>query len=134
MARMSSIFTSAYLKAGDLPVGRDIHVTIERVEVKDWGDGDVKPIVFFLGKQKGLVLNRTNAEVLQDVLGDESDDWQGASVTLFTTKVQFNGRTVDAIRLRCQSRKQRAKAPVERAAPPPQSSTHNDQLEDEIPF
>jgi hypothetical protein len=138
--KVSSIFASQYLRASDLPAGRDVHVVIERVEPKAFDDGD-KLIVSFFGKQKSWVCGKTSAEVLAASLGDETDAWQGAQITLFVTKVSFGGRLVDAVRCRVQSRKQQAEAPsdFERGAPPPspppgEPLQPNGGLDDEIPF
>jgi hypothetical protein len=97
--RMSTAFPSKYLRAADLQ-GRDVTVTIERVEMADIGDDDPKPVVYFKGKEKGLVLNKTNAGTIADTLGDETDDWTGAAIVIFPTKTDYQGKRVDAIRLR----------------------------------
>jgi hypothetical protein len=138
--RISSVFTSQYLKATDLPPGRDAHVIIERVDEADMGSGEMKLVAYFLGKQKGLVLNRTNAETLADALGDESDNWAGAQVTLFTTRVSYNGQMRDAIRVRAQRRAAPAQPPQSQHAPaqqhrtPPPTGPSTEDTGDEIPF
>ncbi|MGV3518837.1 MAG: hypothetical protein ACO1TH_17255 [Luteitalea sp.] len=97
--RIGSAFPSKYLKAADLQ-GRRVAVTIDRVELEDVDDGDHKPVLYFRGAERGLVLNRTNAAALTDHLGtDETDQWRGRRVVLFPTRVDFQGRRVDAIRI-----------------------------------
>ena len=135
--RMSEAFPSKYLKAEDLK-GQRIPVTISRVEMGDIGDGDSreqKPIVYFQNKEKGLVLNKTNAGNISYMYGDESDAWIGKQVELFTTIVPFQGRQVPAIRIAPPAgvSMEGAKEPDGRPtlnAPPAQSSD----LDDEIPF
>jgi hypothetical protein len=57
--KISEEFPSQYLKASDLG-GRDIRVTMGRVEREKIGT-DNKLVLYFKGKDKGLVLNKTNA-------------------------------------------------------------------------
>lgn len=115
--RMSAAFPSEFLKAADLD-GRQVPVVADRVEMQKVGD-DNKPVLYFAGKEKGLVLNKTNANMIATVYGDEMDDWQGAELILYETKVQFQNQMVDAIRVKIPPRK-----PVRQAAPA--RSTIND--------
>ena len=56
--KANDVFPGKYLKASDLN-GHEPVVTIDRVEMEDVGDGR-KPVVYFKGKEKGLVMNKTN--------------------------------------------------------------------------
>ncbi len=94
---INDTFPSKYLKASDLQ-GRHIAVTIERVVMETVGE-DHRPIVYFAGKQKGLVLNKTNANTIAGMYGPETDNWQGRTITLFSAQVDFQGRAVEAIRV-----------------------------------
>ena len=86
------------LAAADLG-GKAVRVTIESVEVQKFDEGE-KPVLRFVGKDKSLVLNATNANRIIDAVGDdESDNWIGWSITLYPTKVDFQGKRVDAIRV-----------------------------------
>ena len=67
--RVSQAFPSNYLKAADLQ-GRNVPVTMNRVEMEDIG-GDHKPVVYFNGKDKGVVLNKTNANNIAQLYGDD---------------------------------------------------------------
>ena len=96
--KTSEVFGSNYLKAGDLGKSRPV-VTIERIEYVDMG-GKTKPVAFFKGKEKGLVLNVTNCNQITGMTGtEEMDEWIGQRVTLYATKVDFQGKRVDAIRV-----------------------------------
>lgn len=95
--KISAAFPSEYLKAADLQ-GRQVKVVIDRVEMRDVGD-DHKPVIFFQGKDRGVVLNKTNSGVLEDAFGDETDHWHGQTITLYPTKVDYQGKRVDAIRI-----------------------------------
>ena len=94
---INDTFPSDYLKAADLK-GRKIKVTIESVEIKKLGD-DTKPVVYFSGKDKGLVLNKTNAMVIASAYGPETDGWVGRPLHLYSAKVSFQGSMVDALRV-----------------------------------
>ena len=49
---------------------------------------------------KGLVLNKTNAAAIAKTHGDDSDEWIGQAIELYPAVTQFNGNTVDCIRVR----------------------------------
>lgn len=95
---INEAFPSNYLKAADLQ-GRTITVKIKHVTTERLGDDD-KLIIYFEGKQKGMVLNKTNANNLAFAFGPETDDWQGAEAQLYPTMVDFQGRSVEALRLK----------------------------------
>jgi hypothetical protein len=106
--RIGQAFPSKYLKAGDLPEGQFIGVTIDRVEmVNVAAEGtppEEKPVLFFVGKEKGLVLNRTNSSAIEEVYGDETDDWHGQPVKIFATTTSFQGKNVACIRIQVPKR------------------------------
>jgi hypothetical protein len=124
--KISAAFPSEYLKAADLQ-GRQVKVVIDRVEMRDVGD-DHKPVLFFQGKDRGVVLNKTNSAVLEDAFGDETDHWHGQKITLYPTKVDFQGKRVDAIRLMADP----VPPPVQQQ-PRPQSENPAP-IDDDIPF
>lgn len=96
--KMSQAFPSNFLKAADLN-GKAVRVVIESVTVEKIGD-DQKPVLHFAGKDRGLVLNKTNANRIIEAVGsDETDDWEGWSITLYPCKVDYQGKRVDAIRV-----------------------------------
>lgn len=95
--KISSAFPSTYLKASDLQQRR-VRVTMGHVAMEDLG-GDLKPILYFQGKEKGLVLNKTNSNAIMAVYGDDTDQWLGQSIELYEAQVDFQGRTVAAIRV-----------------------------------
>ena len=114
-------FPSKYLKAADLQ-GRNIAVQISGVQMEDVGSDDKperKPVVYFSGAKKGLVLNKTNALTISEVFGPETDNWLGVKVQLFATRVPFQGRMVDAIRLTVPREPPAGAAKPAAAAPPP---------------
>ena len=97
MPDLNELYPSKWIKASDLK-GRQVTVTIDRVEVESLGN-EMKPVVYFKGRDKGLVCNKTNGLMLAEICGSSNtDDWPGHSVTLFSQKVQFEGRLTDAVR------------------------------------
>lgn len=107
------MFPSNYFKAADLG-GQTMQVVIESVASEEVGQSkEICPVVYFEGHPKALVLNRTNANVIAAAYGDDSDAWLGAEVVLYATTTTFQGRTVDAIRVRL--------APPKRSAAPQRS-------------
>ena len=96
---INDVFPSNYLKASDLK-GQAKKVTIEDVALEEFGQDGQKAIVHFKGIPRGLVLNKTNGMLLAANLGPDTDGWIGKDIELYPTKVQFQGRVVDAIRVR----------------------------------
>ena len=95
---INSCYSGSYIKAADLQ-GKTVPVLVDRVQVEDVG-GEDKPVLYFSGKDRGLVLNKTNAGVIAALYGPETDNWPGSKLKLYSTKVDFQGRIVDAIRIR----------------------------------
>lgn len=117
---ISTAFPSNYLKSADLQ-GREPIVVIAGCLMQDLG-GESKPVLTFEGQQKGLVLNRTNATVLTDAFGDDTDAWMGKSIQLYSEKVFFQGQMKDGLRLRLPASQPQ---PV---APPPAAASFNDDI------
>ena len=96
--KASDVFPSNYLRAADLN-GAEPIVTIDRVVVETFGD-ESKPVVFFRGKTKGVVLNKTNFGAIVAITKEEdTDNWRGHQIKLVTAKVEFQGKRVPAIRI-----------------------------------
>ncbi len=93
--RIDDVFTSKTLKAADLN-GKKLKLTISNVEMEKMGD-DMKPVMYFKGKEKGLVLNKTKAAVLSSAFGGETDNWYGKEIAIYPAKVAYNGQMVDSI-------------------------------------
>lgn len=129
-------FPTKYLAAHDLS-GRDVTVQIASVNIEEVGQGDTKPVVYFQGANKGLVLNKTNAHRIADMYGVETDNWRGKSITLYPSETDFQGKTVPCIRIRLQTlTATEVSAPVSQA--PTQQSVEAQAktggFDDEIPF
>jgi hypothetical protein len=96
--KIGAAFPGQFIKAADLQ-GKRVSVVIDRVEMEDIG-GETKPVVHFRNKERGLVLNKTNANAIWGINGsDDTDDWPGTSMILFPSKTDFQGKRVDCIRV-----------------------------------
>jgi len=96
---MRNPFPSKWLKADDLE-GKTVRVTIRSCVMETIGD-DNKPVMYFEGKDKGMVLNKTNwARMELGFRSIDSDDWTGKDILLYSEPVTFQGRTVNGLRVR----------------------------------
>lgn len=107
--RLRDLYPSRFLKAEDITEeGGEIRAFIKAVKIEELQDPERgkedKPVVYFLRIDKGLVLNKTNAETIGDAYGDETDAWAGKEVLLVTERVTAFGKTAPAIRIRIQNR------------------------------
>jgi hypothetical protein len=128
-------FPSKYLKASDLN-GEEIIVTIKDCVVESLGE-DKRPVLYFAGKEKGVVLNKTNATNISDAYGGDTDEWVGKKVVLYTAWVDFQGRSVESIRIRPARPSDGQKRPAvepnfDQAAPPAREFAPVD--DSDIPF
>ena len=83
--------------------------TIKRAVQEEMRDGARRVVVYFEGRQRGLVLNgsRYNA-ICQIAKSRNSDDWIGADVVVTAGKTNFGGKQVDCMELRAPSAKKSA--------------------------
>lgn len=140
---INSAFPSTYIKAGDLE-GRSINVTIREVKVEQVGrDRDQKPVVYFDGKTKGLVLNKTNARKIANLAGSaDTEDWPGLQICIFPTETEFSGETVDCIRVKATNQRGQSQTtkdepdqqPQPQPEPAPARRASAPITDDDIPF
>lgn len=101
--KMSDLFPSKWLKAEDLEEGATLALTIKDVVMEELGQGakkETKPVVYFRDSDKGLVLNKTNGSIIAKMYGDNTDEWIGKTITLFTMEVDSFGDIVRAVRVK----------------------------------
>lgn len=97
---IDEVFASKWLKAADLKE-RDHTVTIAAAEPQKMpNENKTKIALYFTGKEKGLLLNVTNAKRIAQMFGKETDKWIGKQVVIFPTQVEFSGDMVAAIRVK----------------------------------
>jgi hypothetical protein len=87
-------------------VGQDIDgkqptLAIRAVTLEQMGeDGEKKPVIWFTGAKKGVVLNKTMARAIANIYGPETDGWIGKYVTLYSEFVRAFGENHCAIRVK----------------------------------
>ncbi len=146
---LATIFPSKYIKAADLK-GREHTVVIARCEIEKLGD-DNKLVIYFQNKEKGLVTNRTNADRIAYLYGSNTDDWEGKEIILFTDIVSFQGKVMEAVRVKPPARRSNGNPNIaktshvavdhgnydvmeRRKTEPVQNTDRNMTEDDEIPF
>jgi len=126
---INTAFPSKWLKASDLK-GRTVRVKISHVQSEEVG-GDQLPVIYFLGAQKGIVLNKTNSNSISDAYGFETDNWGGKEMEVFPSTTDYQGRIVECVRMRPVIMPSVASGEViEQPAPPP---VNNGQLQPVTP-
>ena len=98
---INDAFPSRFLKADDLQ-GREPVVTIARVTFEPMGRArDVKAVVYFVGKTKGMKLNKTMAAAIERIAGSPlTEDWIGVAVCLYATSADFGTETYPVVRVK----------------------------------
>ena len=96
---------SKYLKASDLREGFEANLTIRCVKIEGIEDSETKQehrkaVLYFEGKEKGLVLNSTNGGKLVDAYGDDPSGTIGKPIVLYRDVTQFRGDMVPCLRIR----------------------------------
>ena len=139
--KLDDMYPSKWLRSSDLQ-GRAVTVTIASVDMEvlkdDHGRDEHKPAISFQGREKRMILNKTNAQMLASALGDDTDGWIGKPITLFVMKVQGPSGIVDGLRVRVDN-----PPAIRRTAPQPAPEPERqhqpaplvpDDLDDDIPF
>ena len=88
MSKYKADENSSDLKAKNF-IGKRLKLVIDRVETvtyeaKDNQPEQTKPVLYFEGKEKRLVLNGTNTETLCEAYGSMDSDWLGHEIALTT--------------------------------------------------
>jgi hypothetical protein len=99
-------------------------VTVKRFSVETIGD-DKKPCVWFNEHDKGLGLNITNGNTIEQIAGTpDPDKWTGLPLVLYRTETDYKGARVECVRIR-------APKPGAKLPEPPAEFTASD---DDVPF
>lgn len=128
---INDAFPSTYLKTADLQ-GKTVSVTISDCKMEQLGE-EFKPVLFFAGTDKGMVLNKTNGMALSAAFGADTTDWVGKKIELFSMPVQYQGQIVDGLRIKAQTSSADFQAPQAPQAPQPQAPA-GEPLNDDLPF
>jgi len=107
--KLTELFPSNLLKAQDVTdAGGEMPLKIANVEIKEF-DGDNgkerKPILIFSDERR-MVLNKTNANIIAEMFGDDTDAWINREITLHVQSVEFQGKIVPSIRVKMVNEKE----------------------------
>jgi len=129
--KTSDFQQSKYLKRKDLDGPKVVSISEVTSETFK-NSSDPKPLVYFKGMRKPLILNRTNTDAIEDIAGtDEMNDWPGVKVEIFPSTVEVNGETKDCIRVRAPDQ---AELPTRRPIKSAKPRAKGDDMDDEVPF
>ena len=86
-----------YLKKEDFPQPRTC--TISHVSMVEMDDTQ-KPVLHLQETTKGLVLNKTNINLIVSLYGPETDHWSGKPLTLYNDpNVTYAGKATGGVRV-----------------------------------
>jgi hypothetical protein len=111
-----SMMDRNYLGSWDLPEGRDVPVRIREVRqaTELAGKKTKKFVLFFDGKEKGLVGNATAGKTMQGMYGPMVEDWRGKWIALYVTTTSSPEGEVPCVRIRPTPPKGRKVEPEQR--------------------
>jgi hypothetical protein len=100
---INDAYPSRFLHAHELQ-GKSPTVTIARVDFEQvrsrTGGTETKPVVYFRGKTKGLLLNKTNARSITQIARTAvTEQWPGVAIALYATTDTFGKEVHDVIRI-----------------------------------
>jgi hypothetical protein len=83
-------------------ISEPVTVTIAGLQVQSFtreGQEQRKLILDFEDYPGRLALNKTNAETIMGIYGDDTDNWLGQEITLAVESVDFKGKKVPGVRV-----------------------------------
>jgi len=96
---LKEAFKSEYLRVQDLH-GQPKTYTIRDVFVEAVGqEKEEKPVVQFKETPLKMVLNKTNAQLLIDLFGEDTERYVGQKILVTPARTEFGGKQVDCLRL-----------------------------------
>ncbi len=102
---IKELHPSKWLAASDLEEQGEAAVTIskvtfEKMKNKD-GNEEEKPVIWFRGVQKGMVLNNTNKQrILTQYPAEDTDEWIGKRITIQVEMVEAFGKIAESLRVK----------------------------------
>lgn len=101
--RRHEAFPTTYLSKEDLDTPRTWtieNITMETLSFE--GNDESKPVLYFAEQNsKPLVLNSTNWGILEELYGEDSEEWAGFKIELFRdNSVMFGKKKIGGIRVR----------------------------------
>jgi hypothetical protein len=97
---INQVFPRKYAIGQDID-GKQPTLAIRAVTLEQMGEShEKKPVIWFTGAKKGVVLNKTMARAIAELYGPETDSWTGKYVTLYADLVKAFGEDHLAIRVK----------------------------------
>ena len=98
-----SSFPTKYLQKSDFAQPK--LVTVDTVVMEDVSldnqPAEMKPVLYFAVAPKGMILNKTNANICAALWGPETTVWAGKQIVAYDdVTIQYQGKLVGGIRLR----------------------------------
>lgn len=95
--RISDAFAKNYLRAEDFDTdGRVLIIT--SVEMETVGR-EQKLVAYLKDEDKAFPLNKTNAESIAELYGDDTDDWSNCAILVRQEMTQFENKRVPCMRV-----------------------------------
>jgi hypothetical protein len=92
-----------YLGAWDFEHNKEYPFLIDNVKKEEIpsrnGGNDLRPVIYTKTSAKGIVLNVTNAKMIEILHGPEIEEWVNKKVVVTIRKEKIKGEMVDVIRL-----------------------------------
>lgn len=100
MVNADDYFSGDYINAEKLKSIMDLQRPLLVSEVKtEMINEQPKLKISFEGIEESLIVNKTNYLDIKEVLGNETDKWIGAKITLKLSNEMFQGKKVPAVRI-----------------------------------
>lgn len=101
---ISKEFPSRFLK-GDEVGDKELDLNIreikrEKVYSRQTNKDDLVLVVYFDGKDRGVIIKKERANDIKAIYGDDTDNWKGKPVRLYTVKKKVRDGIVDVIRFK----------------------------------
>lgn len=130
MTKIGALFPGEFWagKDGGWPRKFTISHLVESMKVGE----DMKPVLFFIGEERGLALGPTTGAQVAEACGTEDyEDWVSREIVVyFDPNIMFGGKRTGGLRVRAP--KQQAAKPA--AKPVPKQTTVDEDMDDDIPF
>jgi hypothetical protein len=130
---LTNVFPSKYLKVSDVAGGQQT-VIMSSVRMEQMQQTGQKPVLYFQGMEKGLVLNQTNLKAIAGRYTHHSDKWVGQPIVLFTTWETIQGSQMEVLRCRPPSDRDLPGRGTTTFQSGPQGGAQGADRSDDIPF
>lgn len=101
--KLNTLFPAKYATGSDLL--KPANLTIARVVMEDMHPAPgapavSKPVIYFSGATKGIILTRPLAYQIAEIHGDDTDQWTGKRIQLYSQPMNVAGQQRQAVRAR----------------------------------